>query len=275
MRGEGGKPSKGRNSTLGSSPHARGGPGWRGPGSSARGLIPACAGRAAQPVSTAVVTAAHPRMRGEGRGRGDGQDHHRGSSPHARGGRFRASAGAPVVRLIPACAGRATCPCRDGLRSWAHPRMRGEGEPPGGVGGGGLGSSPHARGGRGACKRWSSSEGLIPACAGRAAKAKTALLTRQAHPRMRGEGGPSHTPRRAHGGSSPHARGGLPPVQTGEHDMGLIPACAGRAPIWARAWTFSRAHPRMRGEGALASSWSRFSFGSSPHARGGLTRANA
>ncbi len=249
MRGEGQAGAGLAHRQGGSSPHARGGPPSLFQQQLSQRLIPACAGRASTNPRAFCRSAAHPRMRGEGRGRGDGQDHHRGSSPHARGGRFRASAGAPVVRLIPACAGRATCPYRDGLRSWAHPRMRGEGEPPGGVGGGGLGSSPHARGGRGACKRWSSSEGLIPACAGRAALPIPQGGRMAAHPRMRGEGSLRSRPANTTWGSSPHARGGRQSGRAPGHSPGLIPACAGRA-RWRAAGRGSRsAHPRMRGEG--------------------------
>ena len=50
----------------------------------------------------------------------------------------------------------------------------------------------------------------------------------------------------------------------------LIPACAGRAPGWVRAWTFFRAHPRMRGEGFDNRGQDMPFTGSSPHARGGL-----
>ena len=147
MRGEGDGSCTQTPDKCGSSPHARGGlfgGVLRGPGER---LIPACAGRAPGPWPSTYRGSAHPRMRGEGMPPGVLSSQGWGSSPHARGGLREVAVCGLRVRLIPACAGRATCPCRDGLRSWAHPRMRGEGCSPRSPGSWGSGSSPHARGG--------------------------------------------------------------------------------------------------------------------------------
>ena len=90
-------------------------------------LIPACAGRATSPRQPGRDPAAHPRMRGEGTWLTGLKAGRKGSSPHARGGQRHTPSRTRGVRLIPACAGRASVARRPRRVSWAHPRMRGEG----------------------------------------------------------------------------------------------------------------------------------------------------
>ena len=168
MLGEGDPCTIGRDPPGGSSPHARGGldPAEHEP--LVLGLIPACAGRAADNHYQHGRHGAHPRMRGEGlvstKGNaysGGSSPHARGgrparvprgldqgSSPHARGGQRPPNLGTGLTGLIPAWAGRAGSSCRNAHVRAAHPRMRGEGHAFEARHGIDAGSSPHARGGQ-------------------------------------------------------------------------------------------------------------------------------
>ena len=192
-----------------------------------------------------------------------------GSSPHARGGRADANQCGSILRLIPACAGRAPAGTSAARGTWAHPRMRGEGlEGDYGAGHTG-GSSPHARGGLSAVHDTGRLVRLIPACAGRACGTGSRPRSRGAHPRMRGEGRTApRTPVTTHG-SSPHARGGLHVLRVLRLGRRLIPACAGRAGRSTAICSWPTAHPRMRGEGEHRQNGRTGERGSSPHARGG------
>ena len=134
-----------------------------------------------------------------------------------------------------------------------HPRMRGEHVALHYVPAAGYGSSPHARGTR-----------LMP---------RAAYLARPVHPRMRGE----HCVRPISAyfvcGSSPHARG-TPFWAPGPHrQVWFIPACAGNTCRGLVAGMVSSVHPRMRGEHASVANLWTCPAGSSPHARGTLSRA--
>ena len=194
----------------------------------------------------------------------------RGSSPHARG--------APMVRppylmtqgIISACAGStsrrncATCGSGD------HPRMRGEHLHGANVGISSVGSSPHARGARGRrCRRIRPCR-IIPACAGSTRPGAATPCRPADHPRMRGE----HMPVRIYDvvppGSSPHARGALPPLVAQAVVQGIIPACAGSTAQKSSVIIGLEDHPRMRGEHPPPIALPVGLPGSSPHARGAL-----
>ena len=78
-------------STRGSSPHARGTPEQGALLDGGRRIIPACAGNAASRGGTPTWRPDHPRMRGERLLPVRRPQHHAGSSPHARGTRWRAT----------------------------------------------------------------------------------------------------------------------------------------------------------------------------------------
>ena len=105
MRGEHPSTISSQQSTIGSSPHARGTPmvesgiSWR------QGIIPACAGNTCQRWRILSLRWDHPRMRGEHEYSIARTSRARGSSPHARGTR---EADVRLPRrdgIIPACAG--------------------------------------------------------------------------------------------------------------------------------------------------------------------------
>ena len=213
---------------LGSPPRARGGRvGLAGDGE-ARGLTPACAGRTSPGRCPRPTSGAHPRVRGEDRPHRGLPQRGRGSPPRARGGRGEVRAHRPQRRLTPACAGRTAR--RPAGRSCgpAHPRVRGEDVPPGGVVGWCPGSPPRARGGRWASDDPPPRHGLTPACAGRTRGSRRGRWCTRAHPRVRGEDHAHHGGGVHRAGSPPRARGGQASHVGVVLGPGLTPACAGR-----------------------------------------------
>ena len=156
-------------------------------------------------------------------------------------------------------------------QSWrAHPRSRGEHMGRLAALRGSRGSSPLARGTRGAALTARHYGRLIPARAGNTPYEDAILPLSRAHPRSRGEHAIPNAMFQIRTGSSPLARG-TPVRGLGlESWGGLIPARAGNT-SWASIATPPRwAHPRSRGEHnrGTGSWWS--VAGSSPLARGTL-----
>ncbi len=131
----------------GSSPLARGGHVIQPDGTTARGLIPAGAGRTCACPRMATRSTAHPRWRGADSVRDGRLDVGLGSSPLARGGLRPARHRHRPLGLIPAGAGRTGPPTTPSGPKGAHPPWRGADRRPSD----GLrrpsGSSPLARGG--------------------------------------------------------------------------------------------------------------------------------
>ena len=191
-----------------------------------------------------------------------------GSSPHARGARLRAQEGGHRERLIPACAGSTRTSTTSGMRSWAHPRMRGEHADQYSVPSSRVGSSPHARGARAGPRRPGRIGRLIPACAGSTPAPSDRRSRPPAHPRMRGEHADRAEAADGEGGSSPHARGAHTALAVHGRGLRLIPACAGSTRTGRHMSRASTAHPRMRGEHPQPGDVEPEAPGSSPHARG-------
>ena len=170
---------------------------------------------------------AHPRSRGEHSIYASPAQPYRGSSPLARGTRLRLRGFQVPPGLIPARAGNT----RTALTFWwwmrAHPRSRGEHckfqhdltsvE----------GSSPLARGTRGAGAAPVGGGGLIPARAGNTSLEVVVFPDFGAHPRSRGEHTASNTATIHRAGSSPLARGTRKSIPARYASKGLIPARAG------------------------------------------------
>ena len=212
----------------GSSPLARGGH----PGASVHdlveGLIPARAGRTATARGGSTCARAHPRSRGADSSSSVARSPTTGSSPLARGGPTGAAEVARAQGLIPARAGRTMCVRGRCMRRGAHPRSRGADVVVGVPGGRIAGSSPLARGGPEHLQRAGQVRGLIPARAGRTPSTPRATWPGRAHPRSRGADPITASRMSAARGSSPLARGGLPPDGYATVAGGLIPARAGR-----------------------------------------------
>ena len=252
----------------GSSPRVRGKPG----GSSRRAcsprLIPACAGKTRPCARLSSIVTAHPRVCGENFHVQRLRRRAAGSSPRVRGKPPPAQRPAREGGLIPACAGKTAHSGAAPLGAWAHPRVCGENFHIDVATGGERGSSPRVRGklaGRGSGLRLGR---LIPACAGKTARAAYGLRTSRAHPRVCGEN--IARPKLACGieGSSPRVRGKHPLDALGARAARLIPACAGKTghhlpPVHGR-----RAHPRVCGENPSFSAMPSATAGSSPRVRG-------
>ena len=257
---------------IGSSPHARGTrprSAWRHP---AGRFIPACAGNARGLTCVALRLPVHPRMRGERIIGNPASDRVDGSSPHARGTQQIGELSEIYARFIPACAGNASARACSAPESAVHPRMRGERkESPLSFRIGG-GSSPHARGTHDRHRGRNHRRRFIPACAGNASPRCSTSGNSAVHPRMRGERPQGNAKGLVHSGSSPHARG-TPGRRRRPSPCGrFIPACAGNARRFAFVLETLAVHPRMRGERISNRCLRLRRRGSSPHARGTLTR---
>ena len=151
----------------GSSPRVRGKPHARRVGPRLHGLIPACAGKTADPEAKRLARTAHPRVCGENLIRQPEAGRPRGSSPRVRGkrrGRVRVEA---PSRLIPACAGKTLSLLLLRTACRAHPRVCGENGHEEIMQIPSLGSSPRVRGKRPKRDPYTLPGGLIPACAGK------------------------------------------------------------------------------------------------------------
>ena len=187
MRGEHNIVGATSGGVAGSSPHARGARAARRANLHHAGIIPACAGST---ISVRLIwrrSRDHPRMRGEHHCAVRDLHQGRGSSPHARGALLERLQRGGEDGIIPACAGSTSQRNPRGSCPWDHPRMRGEHSCSRSALVLTVGSSPHARGARGAwCRRWCRS-GIIPACAGSTRSTRRPSPRRRDHPRMRGE----------------------------------------------------------------------------------------
>ena len=233
-----------------------------------RGLIPAHAGKTLKLVWGGLMSAAHPRSRGENYALTRSPQSFAGSSPLTRGKPQIRGRPPSRGRLIPAHAGK-THPERYAVQTDpAHPRSRGENLIPTVMQLSSVGSSPLTRGKRiasGGCLRQAR---LIPAHAGKTGRGRRFCLPSAAHPRSRGENRIDRRDRAVRSGSSPLTRGKLRPRGLGWSALGLIPAHAGKTPTTgATAWAIG-AHPRSRGENTYRRTGSRLMPGSSPLTRG-------
>ena len=118
----------------------------------------------------------------------------------------------------------------------------------------------------------SSQSRLIPARAGNTIVCNTIHFERRAHPRSRGEHPGAVTESPGDQGSSPLARGTLLRYMNIIAQAGLIPSPEGNTVTAPRRMTYSRAHPRSRGEHGSIWDLVHPSTGSSPLARGTLWR---
>ena len=235
---------------------------------SAAGLIPAHAGKTLIGGGDERVHWAHPRSRGENVVAGLRYVGRMGSSPLTRGKLSPSSETTPLMGLIPAHAGKTRARLSPDWRVRAHPRSRGEnlyGKLAASLTGG---SSPLTRGKLARTANSSPRTGLIPAHAGKTPKPKKHCAPRRAHPRSRGENllpaFHSVEPR----GSSPLTRGKRDMLWQQAGRTGLIPAHAGKTAATVARVVTAGAHPRSRGENALAGETIVRVPGSSPLTRG-------
>ena len=254
----------------GSSPLTRGKPATYQVTAKLGGLIPAHAGKTTAPPAWGGRGPAHPRSRGENSTGSWRWSRSQGSSPLTRGKLGVGHCAIDCHGLIPAHAGKTSSTGSPGGPRWAHPRSRGEN-----VGivrfvGWGGGSSPLTRGKPPVQERSRHAGGLIPAHAGKTLIASCSPAPIRAHPRSRGENALGRRSRLAGWGSSPLTRGKPGPVNELAGVVGLIPAHAGKTRPCLRAWRWSGAHPRSRGENGFVAVGVALGGGSSPLTRGKL-----
>ena len=173
------------------------------------GLIPARAGKTISHGTHRILRRAHPRSRGENRGGSAFRLTALGSSPLARGKRYRADTIPLDKGLIPARAGKTYRRGAERSAARAHPRSRGENRGGDACGVVAVGSSPLARGNRKPTLPAARCRGLIPARAGKTRLCARRSSTAWAHPRSRGENGIVALTIKVEVGSSPLARGKL------------------------------------------------------------------
>ena len=256
----------------GSSPLARGTRDNPGPHDLDGRFIPARAGNTEVDRCREARPAVHPRSRGEHLGPACLADGGVGSSPLARGTPVLDGQRHPEPRFIPARAGNTRRRCVPRPARSVHPRSRGEhGAHAPGVATS-TGSSPLARGTlrvrNGVLRR----QRFIPARAGNTARPRCPAETRPVHPRSRGEHRLQASDWTARAGSSPLARGTRRPHRRGRAPGRFIPARAGNTGPSATGDRMRPVHPRSRGEHPATPPASLAETGSSPLARGTLSR---
>ena len=153
-----------------------------------------------------------------------------------------------------------------------HPRVRGERSCTVKLATGMPGSSPRARGTGSGGFRAREGCRFIPACAGNGLAGEYGTSDDAVHPRVRGERFSHSTMQIIHGGSSPRARG--TDLRHGLHQPleRFIPACAGNGSYPLPGFGRSSVHPRVRGERASHPAAREDAGGSSPRARGTVSR---
>ena len=145
-RGENARSGASRACRAGSSPLTRGKQAvdWR--GGSARGLIPAHAGKTEAGRWSACRCRAHPRSRGENLDMAWSKSAADGSSPLTRGKLLHGALDVQRARLIPAHAGKTLGEVLERYVAGAHPRSRGENGEKWDTSTPNVGSSPLTRG---------------------------------------------------------------------------------------------------------------------------------
>ena len=241
---------------AGSSPRVRGTLSRASTATSWSRIIPACAGNTCRSGNAAPSRRDHPRVCGEHNLIKSFVDGKTGSSPRVRGtprtnrphnlmpGIIPACAGntqslllfgcrivdAEVVDefgIIPACAGNTHCMTPTSAVSWDHPRVCGEHVITSANKAEASGSSPRVRGTLRIVRRFSTCQGIIPACAGNTGRSSCAAPGLGDHPRVCGEHIALVPAEPVVVGSSPRVRGTQFSTGLSTENTGIIPACAG------------------------------------------------
>ena len=211
-------------------------------------FIPAYAGNSRQCYESKLVTAVHPRLRGELDFLYCNSYSRTGSSPLTRGTRAVFSDNRTKMRFIPAYAGNSGIEPMHYLPSTVHPRLRGE------LIGGSRAPISTVR--------------FIPAYAGNSIFRPSLKAPRAVHPRLRGELITSEVIAAVSAGSSPLTRGTHPAIYSNVTEIRFIPAYAGNSAGLPKILCSSPVHPRLRGELEPGAKPILTSTGSSPLTRG-------
>ena len=203
-----------------------------------------------------------------------------GSSPRGRGKREERFLDLVDERLIPAWAGKTDDTGGESRTIKAHPRVGGENRSQRRPGIRLSGSSPRGRGKRSRRHRDIRGRRLIPAWAGKTARALVVLAGCRAHPRVGGENARRVRHNVRDRGSSPRGRGKPRGPRRSGGWRRLIPAWAGKTSRQHRRRRDRGAHPRVGGENTPPGPTAEGEVGSSPRGRGkrrwpGLSRRGA
>ena len=211
------------------------------------GIIPARAGFTLRRRRGHLGGEDHPRSRGVYGGHQGQGVAPEGSSPLARGLPPIPQTGQRIPGIIPARAGFTCAQYTAPMRSGDHPRSRGVYSTVRAARNAASGSSPLARGLRGAGDRAGSGGRIIPARAGFTLPRRQGRRRRADHPRSRGVYALFLASALVDEGSSPLARG-LRRGDTGPRGRGrIIPARAGFTRGSFRGVRIHTDHPRSRG----------------------------
>ena len=232
------------------------------------GLIPARAGKTFAGRGRRPWRRAHPRACGENLAQLRSPDRVKGSSPRVRGKPLGDHFGLGAPGLIPACAGKTGSCSASWPRRWAHPRVCGENAPSLDALTVNAGSSPRVRGKHPGLQSSDPVRRLIPARAGKTARASRSPPSPVAHPRVCGENSDIARLLRIDADSSPRVRGKRENLARSSLHLRLIPARAGKTPTSSATAPGGRAHPRACGENAEESASGLCCAGSSPRVRG-------
>ena len=211
-------------------------------------IIPAYAGSTRHWRLRRTRSPDHPRIRGEHAKQALNTVYGKGSSPHTRGARRAPGVGCAVLRIIPAYAGSTFGTHRVPIDV--------------------SGSSPHTRGALESLNLAKDVVGIIPAYAGSTTAASISPISRQDHPRIRGEHARLIFFDTVAVGSSPHTRGARMPGDPRRLRFRIIPAYAGSTTGICQSSAMMSDHPRIRGEHTTPSPVLAIESGSSPHTRG-------
>ena len=236
-------------------------------------IIPARAGFTVSIRRDGKVSRDHPRSRGVYSGTATPKNADKGSSPLARGLLGGDLSRRPGLRIIPARAGFTWWRCWRRPRRADHPRSRGVYDPAGTADLDDEGSSPLARGLRGAIPSVRRGSRIIPARAGFTSTPSPSSSTARDHPRSRGVYASDNLARASENGSSPLARGLRRRHLRAYHGPRIIPARAGFTAVPPGGVGAGQDHPRSRGVYECSMRSGSRTSGSSPLARG-LRRRN-
>ena len=233
-----------------------------------RRIIPARAGFTPSPITHRLSWWDHPRSRGVYTIHTPRNTPIVGSSPLARGLRWRVLRARRRRRIIPARAGFTLASFADGVAGADHPRSRGV-YPVGRQDAvRTAGSSPLARGLLGGASSLARVDGIIPARAGFTPITGSPTSSSRDHPRSRGVYAARFRSWARAAGSSPLARGLLPWTRRTASLIRIIPARAGFTRSSPSRGSSRTDHPRSRGVYSLKILQAETLKGSSPLARG-------
>ena len=236
-------------------------------------IIPARAGFTFRPGSRSCRDGDHPRSRGVYQPAWASPIPPRGSSPLARGLRHLGEGVGPGRGIIPARAGFTRSPRAASSARTDHPRSRGVYPISTSTPTSPSGSSPLARGLRRRHVFGQVVRRIIPARAGFTLSPMSRIICGKDHPRSRGVYRDGWSTRGRRRGSSPLARGLRVRSTSTTGASRIIPARAGFTVHGRGRRPRRRDHPRSRGVYPSHSPEDMGPTGSSPLARGLLTRA--